>query len=91
MHDFLIAKDIINEVVNTIIKKGLKGVSCVELEIGSIAVAHDDLPEHAEDVNLENLEFGLQSIAKDTILEGVDFSVEKVDGDSWKIKNIVVK
>lgn len=88
MHDFLLAKEIIDETLKEIESRGLKGVKKVNLEIGSIALAHDDLPEHTDDVSLENLEFGLRSIAKNTVLENADFSINKVKSDNWKIVSI---
>ena len=54
-------------------------------------MAHDSFDEHPEEINLENLQFGLESIAKDTILKDVKFNIKKTEGDSWKITNIEVK
>ena len=60
------------------------------MEVGSIALAHDGLPEHTEDISLENLKFGLKNITKGTALEGVQFSLQKVAGENWKITNFEV-
>lgn len=90
MHDFLLAKEIIEELKKIIQEKGLNKPKIVKLEIGSIALSHDNMPEHAEDISLENLEFGLKAIAKNTILEGVGFDIKKVKGENWKITDIEV-
>jgi Zn finger protein HypA/HybF involved in hydrogenase expression len=91
MHDFLLAKEIIGELEKIIQEKGLNKPKKVSLEIGSVVLSHDDMPEHAEDINLENLEFGLKAIAKNTALEGVRFDIKKVKGGNWKITDIEVE
>lgn len=90
MHDFLLAKEIIGELEKIIQKNGLNKPKKVKLEIGSVVLTHDGMPEHAEDISLENLEFGLSSIAKNTALEGVEFDIKKVAGENWKITDIEV-
>ncbi|OGI15724.1 MAG: hypothetical protein A2Z52_00975 [Candidatus Moranbacteria bacterium RBG_19FT_COMBO_42_6] len=91
MHDFLLAKEIVRELEKIIPEKGLNKPKKVRIEIGSIALSHNGMPEHSEDINLENLAFGLESIAKNTILEGVKFEIKKVAGENWKITNIEVE
>jgi len=91
LHDWILAKEIIGEVEKIIQEKGLSKPKKVNLEIGSISLSHDGMPEHAEDISLENLEFGLESIAKNTILSGVKFGIKKVKGENWKIADIEVK
>jgi Zn finger protein HypA/HybF involved in hydrogenase expression len=91
MHDFFLAKQIVEKILEIVREKKLGKVSRVTLEIGSIVLAHDDLPEHMEDINIENLIFGLKSFSKDTLLEDARFDVEKMAGDSWKIVNIEVE
>jgi len=88
MHDFLLAKEIIDELKKIIQEKNLKVVRSVNIEIGMIAMAHDGYEEHAEDISVENLEFGLKSIAKNTILENTEFKIKKAEGNSWKITSI---
>jgi Zn finger protein HypA/HybF involved in hydrogenase expression len=90
MHDFLLAKDIIGELEKIVQEKGLNKPKKVKLEIGSIVLAHDGMPEHMEDISLENLEFGLESIAKNTALEGIRFDIKKVKGENWKITDIEI-
>ena len=91
MHDFLLAKEIVDKVLEIMEEKGLKEIVKVQIEIGEIALAHDDFPEHIEDINLENLEFGLKSIAEKTVLKEVEFELKKTEGENWKIVDIIVK
>ena len=90
MHDFILAKEIIDELKSIAQKKGLNKVKSACIEIGSISLAHDGFDEHAEDISLENLEFGLKSIAKGTIFENTEFKINKAEGDNWKITDIEV-
>jgi Zn finger protein HypA/HybF involved in hydrogenase expression len=90
MHDFLLAKEITNELEKIIQEKGLNKPKKVRIEIGSVVLSHDNMPEHTEDINIENLKFGLDSIAKNTALEGIRFDIKKVKGENWKITDIEV-
>lgn len=90
MHDFLLAKEIIEEILKIVEEKKLSGVKSASIEIGSVALAHDGLPHHAEDVSLENLEFGLKNIAQKTILKDARFKIKKTEGRNWKIVNLEV-
>jgi len=102
MHDFLLAKEIIDETLRIAKEKNLANVQGVDVEIGTITLAHDGFEEparnashsdaggHAEDISLENLQFGLQSIAKDTILKDTQFNIQKITGGNWKITNITI-
>lgn len=91
MHDFLLAKQIIDEVLVIAKEKKLDHISEVFLEIGNISMAHDGFDEHPEEINLENLQFGLENIAKNTILKDAKFNIKKTEGDSWKITDIGVE
>lgn len=88
MHDFLLAKEIIDTVLSKVEENNLKKVSEVVLEIGTINMAHDGFDEHMEDINIDNLEFGLKTISKGTILENVKFKISKIKGESWKLVSI---
>jgi len=88
MHDFLLAKEIIDEVSAIMEEKKLSIVKSVDIEIGMISLAHDGHAEHTEDIDLENLQFGLENIARNTNLKDVKFRIKKVAGDNWKITNI---
>ncbi len=88
MHDFILAKEIIDELRAIMAEKKIDQIKKVNIEIGMISLAHDGHPEHTEDISIENLQFGLASIAKGTALEKVEFEIKKVNGDSWKITEI---
>ena len=90
MHDFLLAKEIIDELKTISQEKKLENIHSVNVEIGTISLAHDGFEEHTEDISLENLEFGLQSIAKNTKFRSVKFNIKKVAGENWRITDIEV-
>lgn len=90
MHDFLLAKEIIDELLRIAQAKKLKRIRSAKIDIGNISLAHDGSPEHVEDISLENLEFGLQNIAQNTILAGMKFDISKTKGGSWKITDLGV-
>jgi Zn finger protein HypA/HybF involved in hydrogenase expression len=85
MHDFLLAKEIVDELVRTALENNLKKVKSFSVEIGQIAMAHDGHEEHIEDVSEENLRFGIETVCKGTLAEGSVCSIKKVDGHDWKL------
>lgn len=91
MHDFLLAKEIIEQLLDIVETKKLGNIRIVNLEIGAVPLAHDDFEEHEEDISLENLRFGLETASKDTVLEDVEFNITEGDGDDWKIMGIEVE
>lgn len=90
MHDFLLAKEIIDEILKIAKEKNLDNIRSVDMEIGMITLAHDGFAEHTEDISLENLQFGLTNIAKKTILQDTKFNITKTKRDNWKITNIKI-
>lgn len=90
MHDFLLAKEIIEEVAKVASEKKLADIKNINLEIGSIALAHDGMPEHTEDADLENLRFFLEGMAPKYGLDKANFDIKKTAGDDWKITDIEV-
>lgn len=90
MHDFILAKEIIDELKSIMVEKKLNKIKKVDLEIGLISLAHDGHPEHTEDISVENLQFGLENITKNTPMEGIDFRIAKITGEHWKITNIEI-
>ncbi|MFA4817563.1 MAG: hypothetical protein WC608_02430 [Parcubacteria group bacterium] len=85
MHDFLLAKQIIDELLKIISEKKLENVKSVSLEIGNIA--HGD---HLENIDLDNFTFLLKSITPKYGLNKAKFYIKKTNGDSWKITDIEV-
>ena len=90
MHDFILAKEIVDELNLIIAEKKLDKIGVVSLEIGVISLAHDGHLEHTEDISIENLRFGLENITKNTDLEKVQFNIKKVAGNNWKITDIEI-
>ncbi len=90
MHDFLLAKEIVDELKKIAQEKKLEQVKAVNLEIGQISLAHDGHAEHMEDISIGNLEFGLRSITNNTPFEKTKFEIKKVEGDSWRITGVEV-
>lgn len=88
MHDFILAKQIVDKVLEIAKEKKLEKVSQIDLEVGQIAMAHDGFEEHVHDLTAENIEFNLKAISKNTILENAKFNIKKIEGDYWKIINI---
>lgn len=88
MHDFMLAKEIVDEAIKIVNEKKITKVKKIFVEIGHIAMAHDGYEEHIEDISEENLIFGLESIKKGTILEKTEFQIKKTDSNSWSIVEI---
>ena len=88
MHDFLLAKEIVDEVLKVAGEKKLSKIEKVSVEIGLIAMAHDGHQEHTEDISIENLQFGILAITKETILAKTIFEIKKVPGEHWHLTEI---
>jgi Zn finger protein HypA/HybF involved in hydrogenase expression len=91
VHDFLLAKEIIDEVLKITREKKLGRIKSISVEVGGVSLAHDGFDEHMEDISVENLYFGLENIAKNTLLKDAKFIIKKVRGDNWKITRIEVE
>ncbi|MFA6184373.1 MAG: hypothetical protein WC682_04720 [Parcubacteria group bacterium] len=88
MHDFILAKEIADKVLEVAEKNKLKKISEVILELGTVSLAHGEFEEHAEDISVDNLKFGLEEILKSKGSEGIDFKITKVGGDNWRLVSI---
>lgn len=90
MHDLILAKEIIDTLKKVAINKKLNNIKKVSLEIGTISMSHDGHSEHTEDISVENLQFNLENIKKNTFLAKVEFSIKKIPGEHWKITEIEI-
>jgi len=81
MHDLHVADKIKNIVLAEAQKNKLQNVREIKIELGVIE-------EHGSDILPENLVFNLSILLKNTIAEGALVFIDKVEGDSWKIKSI---
>lgn len=88
MHDFMLAKEIVDDIMKIVKSEKLSQIESVKLEIGQIALAHDEHDEHVEDISVDNLKFGIKNIAKGTILERTRFDIKKVQGEHWHLTEI---
>ena len=88
MHDFILAKEIADKVLEIASENKLEKISQVVLELGSVSLAHDGFEEHIEDVSENNLRFGLEEILKQKGFDGIEFKITKVEGDNWKLVSI---
>ena len=86
----MLAKEIVGKLSEIVLAKKIKKIKKVYIEIGQIAMAHDGHAEHTEDISIENLRFGLKSIAKEGVFKDTEFFIAKVPGDNWKIVDIEV-
>jgi Zn finger protein HypA/HybF involved in hydrogenase expression len=88
MHDFILAKEIADKVLEVAGENKLEKISEIVLELGTISLAHDEFEEHAEDISLDNLKFGLEEILKQRGFNEIDFKITKVEGDAWQLVSI---
>jgi len=81
MHDFLLAKKIM-EVIRKYTKENhLKSVSQINLEIGKIR-------EHSEDLKINNLKFNLKLLGKGFLTKKVKIKIKRIKKDSWRLTGI---
>ncbi len=81
VHDLHLAQQILKTVLEYANKNGLKNVSKVEIELGSII-------EHDEVIKPENLTYHFKLLAKKTIAKDAELKVKKIKGDEWKLVSI---
>lgn len=95
MHDFLLAKEIVDAVLAIAKEKDIAFIKSVSLEIGGASIPHNhqhehEHDEHLDELNLENVQFGIESIVRNTALKDTQFKIAKVAGENWKITDIEV-
>ncbi len=88
MHDFILAKEIVDKVLEIARENKLEKISQVVLELGTVSLAHDEFEEHTEDISEDNLRFGMEEILKQSGFSNIDFKISKVNGDNWKLVSI---
>jgi hydrogenase nickel incorporation protein HypA/HybF len=88
MHDWHLANEILKTVLDYAIKNGLKNVSKVEIELGSII-------EHDEIIKPENLTYHFKLLTEKTIAKNAELKIKKItrlparqEGDEWKLISI---
>ncbi len=81
MHDLHVADKIHKLVVEQANKNNLKQVKKIVIDLGSVI-------EHGADISGENLEFNLKMLNKDTLADGAEIIINRVDGYDWKLVSI---
>lgn len=93
MHDWHLANEIFKTVLEYATKNGLKKVSKVKIELGSVV-------EHGEEILPENLIYNFKLLAQKTIAKNAEIKIKKItcppcermrgrrEGDSWKLIEI---
>lgn len=69
MHEFSIAEDILNAVLDEVKKSKASRIKKIHIEVGELMMA-----------NLEQLEFALKSLSSGTIAEGMETDLKTVPG-----------
>lgn len=81
MHDWHLANELLKTVLDYADKNGLKNISKVEIELGSIL-------EHGEEILSENLIHNFTLLAEKSIARNAKLKIKKTKGDSWKLLSI---
>ncbi len=81
MHDWHLANEILKTVLEHANKSGLKNVSRVDIELGSIL-------EHGEYISPENLVYNFKLLAENTIAKNAKLEIKKIKGSAWKLKEV---
>jgi Zn finger protein HypA/HybF involved in hydrogenase expression len=82
MHDLLLAKKILDQVLSCARSHGLKSVTKIVIEIGKIE-------EHDEEISASNLKFNLSSLVAGTQAARVKIIIQKTSRPNYlKIREI---
>ena len=81
MHDFHLADVIFKIILEEAKNNGLKKVTKAWIELGSIV-------EHGEEVLPSNLAFNIKMLAQNSLADGLEVDVKKVQGDKWVLKDL---
>ena len=81
MHDFHLADIIFKVILEEAEKNKLSKIKKATIELGSIV-------EHGEEILPENLKFNIKILAEGSVAEGIKVVINKIEGDSWVLKEI---
>ncbi len=82
MHDFYLAKQILDEVVRAAKKNRLKKIKRVVIGLGSFV-------EHDEEILPDNLKNNFRLLAKNTIAESAELVIKKLNKNNhWELVEI---
>lgn len=81
MHDLHEADKIIKLILAKAKEKKLGKVVKAKIKLGQII-------EHGETILPENLAFNIKMLAKGTVADGLDLTIEKIGGNLWELEEI---
>lgn len=81
MHDFHLADTIYKTIMDYAAKNGLKKVTSVSIELGSMV-------EHGEEILPDNLDFNIKMLAEGGLADGLSLNIVRVSGNAWTLKEI---
>jgi Zn finger protein HypA/HybF involved in hydrogenase expression len=81
MHDLHEADKILKVILDYAQKNNLKKVTKAVIDLGSIV-------EHGEELSPVNLEFNIKMLAEGTLANGLRVVINKIQGDSWVLREI---
>lgn len=81
MHDLHEADKILKVILEEVQEKKLNKVNSAKIKLG-------DIMEHGEMILPENLAFNIKMLAKGTIADGIEVSIEKTGGNLWELEEI---
>jgi Zn finger protein HypA/HybF involved in hydrogenase expression len=71
MHDFYLAKELLEKVLKVADKNKLKKINKVSVELGT-------MEGHGEDITAANLKFNFKMLAKNTAASGAKLEIKKI-------------
>jgi len=82
MHDFYLAKDLLEKVLKIADKNKLKKINKVSVELGT-------MEEHGEDITAANLKFNFEMLAKNTHASQAKLEIKKIKKPNfWSLKEV---
>ncbi|MFH0818542.1 MAG: hydrogenase/urease maturation nickel metallochaperone HypA [Patescibacteria group bacterium] len=81
MHDLHAADRILKLALEYAAKNNLKKITKISVELGTVV-------EHGEEINPDNLKFNLQMLSENSIAEGAEIEIGKIEGETWNLKEI---
>ncbi|MGC9049095.1 MAG: hydrogenase/urease maturation nickel metallochaperone HypA [Patescibacteria group bacterium] len=82
MHDIILAKEILDEVLKQAKKNKFKRISKVVVSLGKFV-------EHDEEISPKNLKYNFQLLAKNTLANNAKLLVKKIDQPKiWRLEEI---
>ena len=81
MHDLHVADRIHKLALESAEKNQLKSIKRINIDLGTVI-------EHGAAIDAENLKFNIIMLSRDSIANGAEINIKKVDGGDWKLVSI---